>query len=98
MINTKKNVSVSGTVTLLLIFLNAFILKVAYIQSEKWYMAFVITLPLLIVAVMFDRHKKQADKTNPEINEKMIDEQNIKSIEQIYEQGSNKITREIYKF
>lgn len=73
MLNKEKSVSVSGAIILLLIFLNAFVLKIAFIQSGKWYVALVITLPLLFVAVMYDRHKKHTDITNSLSNDKLVD-------------------------
>lgn len=90
MSNKEKSTSVSGTMILLLVFLNALIIKIAFIQNEKWYIALVITLPLLLVAVLFNRQKKHAALTNSSITDKVIDENTI-SIEQTYEQGSNKV-------
>ena len=90
MSNKEKNTSVSGITMLLLVFLNALIIKNAFIQDEKWYIALVITLPLLLVAVLFNRQKKHRALTHSSINDKLIDE-NTKSVEQTSEQGSNKI-------
>lgn len=78
---------------LLLVFVNALILKIAFIQSEKWYVLLVITPPLLI-AVMYNRHKKPSTLSNPVIKDKMIDKQNTKSLDHIYEQGSNEMWQE----
>jgi len=58
MLSKEKKVSITGTAILLLILLNALILKMAFIENENWYAALVITLPLLFVAVMYRKHKK----------------------------------------
>jgi glutamate synthase domain-containing protein 2 len=60
MSHKKKNVSFSGTIILLLVFLNAFILKVSFIHNQNLYWALVVTLPLLLVAVFDVRQKKHA--------------------------------------
>ena len=60
MSHKKKNVSLSGTIILLLVFLNAFILKVSFIHNENLYWALVVTLPLLLIAILDVRQKKHA--------------------------------------
>jgi hypothetical protein len=56
--NTKK-ISVRGAVVLLLLILNAVILKVAFIENSKWYLLLIVTLPLLITALYYKGQKKQ---------------------------------------
>ncbi|WP_018614659.1 hypothetical protein [Segetibacter koreensis] len=51
MLDKEKKTSIGGTIILLLVFINAFILKIAFIQNEKWYATLVITLPLLLIAI-----------------------------------------------
>lgn len=58
MLHKEKNVSVIGTIILLLVILNVLILKIAFIQNESWYWALVITLPLLLIAVLYVRQTK----------------------------------------
>jgi len=58
MIRNKKPASFSGMIVLILVFINAVILKTALITSEKWYCGLVISLPLLIIALRDTRRKK----------------------------------------
>ena len=51
MLDKEKKNSIGGTIILLLVFINAFILKIAFIENGKWYITLVITLPLLLIAV-----------------------------------------------
>lgn len=55
----KENlVSVSETIILLLVFTNALILKIAFTGNENWYLALIVTLPLLLIAIFYGRQKK----------------------------------------
>jgi hypothetical protein len=47
---SETKVPISRVVILLLVFLNALIIKVAFIRNESWYWALVVTLPLLLLA------------------------------------------------
>jgi hypothetical protein len=98
MLNKENKLSVSGTIILLLIFLNAFILKIAFIHGENWYRSLVITLPLLFVTVICRKRKKHRSLTYYKTKTKIRDEQNTKIEEQIYEQGINKIPPEDLQF
>lgn len=60
MLNEEKQVSVSGTIILVLVFINAFILKIAFIENESLYIALVITLPLLFIAIYDVQQKRHA--------------------------------------
>ncbi|MCW3110073.1 MAG: Glutamate synthase protein 2 [Segetibacter sp.] len=55
----RKASSVSGLFLLLLIFINAIILKTAFVHDTKWYCALFITLPLPLAAIIFDKQKKR---------------------------------------
>ena len=63
---TKTVVSNNETVTLLLVFLNAFILKIAFIQNQKWYWALMVTVPLLLVSMYDVYHKRHTRDKFPE--------------------------------
>lgn len=54
-----KKVSASGTMVLLLIFLNTVVVKVAFIRNSKWYLALFVTVPLLLITLYITRQKKQ---------------------------------------
>ena len=54
-----KDVSANEMVMLLLIFLNAVIVKVAFVRTSNWYFALIVTVPLLLVSVYYSREKKQ---------------------------------------
>lgn len=58
MLHNEKNVPVSYNIILLLVFLNALILKVAFIQNESWYFGLIVTFPLLLVAIYNVRQRK----------------------------------------
>lgn len=64
MLHKEKNVSVSGSIILLLVFLNAFILKFAFTRNESWYFGLIVTLPLLLVAIYNGRQKKHVKQQN----------------------------------
>lgn len=59
MLHKEKDISVSGMIILLLIFFNAVILKVAFVQNENWYQALLVTLPLLLFAFQYERKIKR---------------------------------------
>jgi hypothetical protein len=59
MLHKENHVPISGIIILLLVYLNAFILKMAFIQNKNWYEALIITLPLLIVAVYDNRARSK---------------------------------------
>ena len=61
MLHKEKNVSVSGTIILLLVISNVLILKVAFIQNENWYWALVVSLPLLLIAILIQKVRIKAD-------------------------------------
>jgi L-asparagine transporter-like permease len=62
MLDKTKKVSASGIVILLLIFLNAVVVKVAFIRNSKWYMALIVTVPLLLFALYYTTQKKQKNR------------------------------------
>jgi hypothetical protein len=49
--NKENHVSATGYLLVILVFLNAVILKTAFIKNENWYIALLITLPLVLVIV-----------------------------------------------
>lgn len=59
MTNKTEKASADGTMLLLLIFLNTLVVKTAYIQNSKWYLALFITIPLLLVTLF-----TQEEETN----------------------------------
>jgi len=63
MIRNKKPASFSGMIVLILVFINAVILKTAFLTSEKWYCGLIIFLPLLIIALRDTRQKKHVTFT-----------------------------------
>ena len=48
--NKENNASVVEAILLILVFLNAVILKTAFLKNEGWYLALLITLPLVFIA------------------------------------------------
>ena len=48
--NQKHN-SLSSIILLVLVFVNAIVLRTAYTVNEKWYWALLVTLPLLLIAI-----------------------------------------------
>jgi hypothetical protein len=54
----ENGVAVTETMIILLVFLNALILKFAFISNENWYWSLIITLPLLLVIIV-DIHQKK---------------------------------------
>lgn len=54
-----KKVSAGGTIMLVLIFLNAVVLKGAFIKNSKWYLVLFVTVPLLLIALYVVRQEKQ---------------------------------------
>src|SRR6186997_1349366 len=60
MIKDRKQVSFSRMVVLLLLLVNAVILKIAFTGNSNWYWALVIFVPLLLLAISNIRQKKHA--------------------------------------
>lgn len=57
--SNKENLPVGGTIILLLVLVNALIMKTAFIENSSLYNALYITIPLLIIAIYdFKRDKK----------------------------------------
>ena len=54
----ENGVSVTETLIILLVFLNALILKFAFVSNENWYWSLIITLPLLLVIILDILQKK----------------------------------------
>jgi predicted membrane protein len=63
MLHKEQNNSVGDIIMLLLVFLNAFILKIAFIQNEKWYPALIITFPLLLITIYLNKKREQNSAT-----------------------------------
>ena len=58
MIRNREKVSVGNLIILILVLLNAVILKAAYSGSDNWYWALIATAPLLFIAIR-DRLQKK---------------------------------------
>ena len=93
-----KASSVRGLFLLLLIFLNAVVLKTAFVHHSKWYSALFITLPLLLAAILSDKQKKRIVLGHPAITVKVIDEENTKTIGKFYEQNNTDVSSEKLKY
>ena len=55
----KKTVPAIGTIVLLLVFINAAVLKFAYVYDDNLYQVLYITLPLLLVSAIYNRLRKR---------------------------------------
>lgn len=55
--SANKNQSVSNIAMLIIVLLNAVVLKHAFIHNPKWYWVLLLTLPLLFLNIIFTRHK-----------------------------------------
>ena len=55
-----KRTSTSGIIVLFLVLINAIALKSGYTESQNWYMALIVTVPLLLLAVFNVRQTKNA--------------------------------------
>ncbi|MBL0337436.1 MAG: FMN-binding glutamate synthase family protein [Chitinophagaceae bacterium] len=60
MSRNQKSVSASGVIILIIVLLNAIILKTAYINNADYYWALLILLPLLLLAIYNIKQKKHA--------------------------------------
>ena len=56
----KKKYSLSEIIISILVLINIIILKTAVVNNPNWYWAFIISLPLLIVAIINIRQKSHA--------------------------------------
>ncbi len=54
-----KTCSTSGIVVSIFIFLNALIVKIAFIKNENWYWWLFVTMPVLILAILDFRKKRK---------------------------------------
>lgn len=68
MLHNERNISVSKNIILLLVFLNAFILKVAFIRDESWYFGLIVTFPLLLVAMYNIHQRKHVKQQGSKLN------------------------------
>jgi glutamate synthase domain-containing protein 2 len=55
-----KRPTLSGTIIFLLVFINALVLKIAFVDNGYWYWVMFVTLPLLLIAIYDVRQKKHA--------------------------------------
>ena len=60
MSRTEKNVSISGTIILILVFASALFLKIGFIQNSNWYWGLAFTLPFLLIAIVDVQQSKNA--------------------------------------
>jgi glutamate synthase domain-containing protein 2 len=60
MLNKEKHISVSSSIILILVFLNAVVLQIGFTQNENLYMALIFTVPLLLVAIYDVKQKRHA--------------------------------------
>ncbi len=58
MITKEKQISTSGTLILLLVLINASILKNAFINNKNLYLTLLITLPILGIVIYNFKRKK----------------------------------------
>ncbi|MEP6465105.1 MAG: FMN-binding glutamate synthase family protein [Parafilimonas sp.] len=56
----KKNFSVSGSIILLLVFINVIIIRSAFVNNANWYWFLIVSAPLLLVAIINVRQKSHA--------------------------------------
>lgn len=59
--NQKHN-SLSGIILLVLVLINAVVLRTAYTVNEKWYWALLVSLPLLVIAIRHSSKKHVCKK------------------------------------
>lgn len=53
MIRDPRTISIKGMILLILVIANALVLKTALVTgNEWWYAAFVLTVPLLLIAIL----------------------------------------------
>ena len=70
-----KTVSFSGTIVLLFVFINATILKFAFIYNENLYLALFVTLPLLLASAIYYMQQKTNNFKQTSTQARLIDEQ-----------------------
>lgn len=68
MSHTEKHIPVGGTKVLLLVFVNALIMKIAFIENNSLYNALYVTIPLLILAIYDFKGDKKARVKNLDAN------------------------------
>ena len=70
-----KTVSFSGTIVLLFVFINATILKFAFIYNENLYLALFVTLPLLLASAIYYMQQKANNFKQASTQARLVDEQ-----------------------
>ena len=60
MSNLQKPVSAAGMILLLLLIINALILKAGFLDNERWYWLLILTLPLFLLTIKNHTQKKHA--------------------------------------
>jgi hypothetical protein len=51
LMQNRKMIPENGFITLLFVLINVIIIRAGYTGNENWYLALIITLPLLILAI-----------------------------------------------
>ncbi|HEU4632832.1 MAG TPA: FMN-binding glutamate synthase family protein [Flavisolibacter sp.] len=60
MIRSRKEISISGIIVLLVVLLNAVVLRTAFSVNGNWYWALLLTMPMLLIAIKDISQKKHA--------------------------------------
>ena len=71
----KKTVSVSGTIVLIFVFINAMILKFAFVYNENLYLALFVTLTLLFASAIYYMQQKTNFFKQASTQARLMDEQ-----------------------
>ncbi|MEP7110794.1 MAG: hypothetical protein ABI760_22560 [Ferruginibacter sp.] len=59
----QKSSSPGGMISLVLILINAVILKHAFTLNEKWYWALIVTIPLLIASGIYNKKSRKVNNS-----------------------------------
>jgi hypothetical protein len=70
-----KTVSFGGTIVLIFVFMNATILKFAFVYNENLYLALFVTLPLLLASAIYYRQQKTNNFKQRATQARLMDEQ-----------------------
>lgn len=68
----KKDPSVDKVFLLLLVFINAIVLKAGFVFNSQWYFALLITLPLLLTAILSTIQKSGPPLDHPRVTKRQL--------------------------
>ena len=79
-----KQKKVSGSMVLILVFINIIILKFAYLGDERLYLLLALSLPLLLASAIYYNYPKWFVLNRKPVNQGVLDDKTLKEEKLIF--------------